>query len=131
MTIQARSIGCRALALAAAVALASAWTAAAQAQRVRFERGRTGAVLKGRIANGTGPTYLLGAQRGQTLILHIASDSPNNDVVVSVRGPRGEDVTDGITTDWTGTLPSTGDYRIDVGAVETDSARFTLEVTIR
>lgn len=120
------------LATVACVWIAPAATVDAQgARRIQFSRGRTGAVVKGLIKNGRGVEYLLGARAGQTLIVHITSNARNRDVVFSITGPRGEDLSDGPTTDYSGRLPSSGDWVISVGAFETKTAAFTLEVTIR
>ena len=114
-------------AAAAVLAIVSLATASlAQERRVRFERGRTGAVLKGTIADGGEVVYVLGANRGQTLIVHVSTTARANDVVFTIDGLMEE-----IGTDFEGTLPATRDYRIRVGAIESRSAPFTLEVTIR
>jgi hypothetical protein len=105
-------------------------SAPAQERRVRFERGRTSAVIKGTISHGREIVYVLGARAGQTLIVHVSTSSSNHDVVFSIKGPGG-DLTDDIGTDFSGELPRSGDYRIAVGAIESESANFTLEVTIR
>jgi len=116
---------------AAALLLCSLAAAApAQEQRVRFERGRTSAVIKGAVSHGREVVYVLGARAGQTLIVYVSTNSPNHDVVFSIKGPGG-DLTDDIGTDFSGELPRSGDYRIAVGAIESESANFTLEVTIR
>jgi len=103
----------------------------AQERRVRFERGRTSAVLKGTVSHGREAVYVLNARAGQTLIVHVSTTSPNHDVVFSIKSPGGGDLTDDIGTDFSGELPSSGDYRIAVGAIESETANYTLEVTIR
>src|SRR5437660_11816729 len=54
-------------------------------RRIRFARGRTTAVEKGAIAYAHSDVYTLGARRGQTMSLHIAS--ANRQVVVSLTEP--------------------------------------------
>ena len=101
-------------------------------QRVRFARGRTTAVLKGAVVRGTQDRYILGARRGQTMIVHITSRE--NNAVFAILGPDAtalngaEEGAD--ATDWTGTLPLNGDYSIWVGPTR-GNATYTLEVTIR
>jgi hypothetical protein len=101
-------------------------------QRVRFARGRTTAVLKGAAVRGTQDRYILGARRGQTMIVHITSRE--NNAVFAILGPDAtalngaEEGAD--ATDWTGTLPLNGDYSIWVGPTR-GNATYTLEVTIR
>src|ERR1043166_2225494 len=80
-------------------------------------RGRTTAVLKGAVVRGTQDRYILGARAGQTMIVHISSREKN--AVFAILGPDGtalqgaEEGTD--ATDWTGTLPMSGDFSIWVG----------------
>jgi hypothetical protein len=101
-------------------------------QRVRFARGRTTAVLKGAVVRGTQDRYILGARGGQTMIVHITSSEKK--AVFAILGPDGtalqgaEEGTD--ATDWTGTLPMSGDFSIWVGPTR-GNATYTLEVTIR
>ena len=103
-----------------------------QTQRVRFPRGRTTAVLKGAVVRGTQDQHILGARRGQTMIVHVTSRE--NNAVFVILAPNGtaldgaEEGTD--TKDWTGQLPLTGDYSIWVGPTR-GNATYTLEVTIR
>ncbi|HYE64196.1 MAG TPA: hypothetical protein VD966_01360, partial [Pyrinomonadaceae bacterium] len=65
-------------------------------RRVQFERGRTTVVLKGTIRHGQEIVYVLRASKGQTLTAHITATTPNNDVVFSIEGPGGRELTDGI-----------------------------------
>lgn len=103
-----------------------------QVKRVRFARGRTTAVLKGAVVRGTQDRYILGARAGQTMIVHITSLEKN--AVFVILGPDGtalqgaEEGTD--ATDWSGTLPMSGDFSIWVGPTR-GNATYTLEVTIR
>lgn len=101
-------------------------------QRVRFARGRTAVVLKGAVVRGTNDRYILGARRGQTMIVHITSREKN--AVFKILGPDatalpGTD--EGLdATDWTGELPLNGDYSVWVSPTR-GNATYTLEVTIR
>ena len=103
-----------------------------KSQRVHFARGRTTAVLKGAVVRGTQDRYILGARAGQTMIVHISSREKN--AVFAILGPDGtalqgaEEGTD--ATDWSGTLPMSGDFSIWVGPTR-GNATYTLEVTIR
>lgn len=99
-------------------------------RRVRFQRGRTSTVIKDAVVRGTRDRYILGARAGQTLIVHITSVEDN--AVFNVYAPGGKRVLDGAqeTTDWTGELPRSGDYVIEVGGTR-GNATYTLEVTIR
>jgi hypothetical protein len=123
--------------LALTFALAPA-AAAAKTVNVRFPKGRTTVILKGRTTGGPSEsggmdpiTYRLRARKGQTLTLHLTS--AKNNAVFGVWAP-GMDLLDvgQNPTDWSGTLPKTGAYEISVWpADEVTDTTFTLEVTIR
>jgi hypothetical protein len=77
-------------------------------------------------------TYVLRASKGQQMTLHLTSAKKN--AVFAIYLPHMEslieDASDG--TDWSGTLPKTGDYQIIVFPKdEVTDTTFTLEVTIR
>jgi hypothetical protein len=87
-------------------------------------------VIKDAVVRGTRDRYILGARAGQTLIVHITS--LENNAVFDIYARGGKRVLDGAqeTTDWTGELPRSGDYVIEVGGTR-GNATYTLEVTIR
>ncbi|HEY6804751.1 MAG TPA: hypothetical protein VI306_14350 [Pyrinomonadaceae bacterium] len=98
-------------------------------RRVKFARGRTTAVLQGTIQRGVSNDYLLGARRGQDMTVHLAS---RGDVSFTILTPSGQSLSD-FSRDWSGSLPESGDYRINVlPPTQTNaSASYTLEITIR
>ena len=95
-------------------------------RRVRFGRGRTSAVLRGAVVRGTTDRYILGAQVGQTMIVHLSSVEGNAAFNVCLRGDCF--VTE--ATDWSGELNRSGNYVIEVSPTR-GNATYTLEVTIR
>lgn len=105
---------------------------------VRFPKGRTTVILKGRTTGGPSEsggmdpiTYRLRAKAGQTLTLHLTSTKKNAIFGVWAPGMDPMDVGQN-PTDWSGTLPKTGNYEISVWPEdETTDTAFTLEVTIR
>lgn len=100
-------------------------------QRVRFERGRTTAVIKSSVVRSNDIRYLLGAKRGQYMTVHI---SGSDSVAFQVYSASGEDVThsdSGFTKDWEGPLPESGDTQILVFTDQYKAQPFTLEVGIR
>jgi hypothetical protein len=99
-------------------------------KRVRFQRGRTTAVLKNSVVRGTVDRYLLGARKRQQIIVHLTSIE--NNAVFDIYTPGGDTLAgEGEdSTDWSGTLPQDGDYVIEVGGTR-GNATYTLEVTIR
>ena len=104
---------------------------AQKAKRVRFPRGRTTAILHGKVQGDEVAEFVLKARAGQTMIVHLASQKrgvrfdlfPASERAALVDG--GEDV-----RDWAGALPYSGDYVISVYSTE-GAARFTLEITVR
>ena len=113
-------------------------TAFAKVIRVRFPKGRTTVILKGKTTGGPSESggmdpiaYRFRARKGQTMILHLTSAKRN--AVFGVYAP-GMDLMEGAQngTDWEGTLPKTGEYEIIVFPEdEMTNTTFTLELTIR
>lgn len=94
-------------------------------KRIRFARGRTTAVVRDTVRLCTGHEYKLRAREGQTMSLHLATGKRTS---MTLRAPDGEALLDG-GNDFEGSLPSTGEYTIEIGTDAT--ARYTLEVAIR
>ena len=121
-----------------ALLLALSTNVFAKTIRVKFPAGRTTVVLKGRTTGGPSEsggmdpiTYRLRARKGQTLTLHLTSAKKNAIFGVWAPGMDPLDVGQN-STDWSGTLPKTGDYEISVWPEdEATNTTFTLEVTIR
>lgn len=97
-------------------------------RRVQFPKGRTSVVLKGAAVRGTQDRYVLRAGRGQTMTLHITSTEDN--AVFDVIAPGSGRALASEATDWTGQLPSAGDYTIVVGGTR-GNATYSLQVTVR
>lgn len=97
-------------------------------RRVRFQKGRTTAVLKGAVVRGTEDRYLLGASGGQTMTVHVTSVEDNAVFEISAPGSDTALVTE--AADWTGELPTSGDYSIIVAPTR-GNATYRLEITIR
>ncbi len=122
------------LALAAAPAgPAGAAAAPAQCRRadrviskqIRFERGRTTAVVKDRVALCTAHEFRLRARAGQTMSVNLAAGPRTS---LTLRSPSGDKLAAGERS-WSGELTKSGEYTL---LVRTDmTARYTLEVTIR
>jgi hypothetical protein len=94
-------------------------------RRIRFARGRTTAVVKDRIRLCTAHEYRLSARAGQTLSVNLVTGRRTS---MTLRTPAGDALADGEKT-WSGDLPATGEYVIEIGTDAT--AAYTLEVTIR
>lgn len=112
--------------------------ASAKTIDVKFPKGRTTVILKGRTTGGPSESggmdpisYRLRARKGQQLTLHLVSAKKNAIFGVWAPGMNPLDVGQN-ATDWSGTLPATGVYEIAVWPEdEATDTTFTLEVTIR
>ena len=122
------------LACAAFIICCFACDASAQANRqpvpVRFENGRTTAVLKGSADSANGVTYIFAAKKGQTMTVHLTS--PAKLAIFSVTEPGGALEGALEVTDYTGELPSTGAYLLAVwNKRKRGRTPYTLELTVR
>jgi hypothetical protein len=112
--------------------------ASAKIIRVKFPKGRTTVILKGKTTGGPSESggmdpiaYHVRARKGQQMTLHLTSAKGN--AVFGVYAP-GMDLIEGAQSvkDWTGTRPKTGDYEIIVFPEdEATDTNFTLELAIR
>jgi hypothetical protein len=97
---------------------------------VRFEKGRTTAVLKGAADHANGKTYVLAARKGQTMTLHVTSAART--AIFSLTAPSGAVEGALEVKDWSGELPDTGEYLVAVWNTRKRGAvPYTLEITIR
>ena len=118
------------LVLCASLTGATAQKGKSVVRRVNFPRGRTTTVLKGTVRRGLSHDYLLRARRGQTMTLHLTTAARG--MSLTILQPDGETWIYDVK-DWSGELPSTGTYRINVLPDTTTEAptRYALEVMIR
>ena len=113
-------------------------TAWAKTIRVKFPPGRTTVVLKGKTTGGPSESggmdpisYQLRARKGQQMTVHLTSAKKNAVFAIYAPGMDLIEVPEN-ATDWSGTLPKTGDYEIMVFPQdEATDTTFTLEITIR
>ncbi len=98
--------------------------------RINFARGRTTAVERGSVHRGMSHDYLLKAGAGQTMSVHLAA---RGGVCFDLYTPGLADSLAQCSKDWSGDLPRSGDYRINVLPDTTTerSIAYTLEVTVR
>jgi hypothetical protein len=99
-------------------------------RRVNFPHGRTTVVLKGTVKRGLSHDYLLRARAGQNMTVHLTTNASG--MSLTILKPDGETWLDDIK-DWSGELPSTGTYRINVLPDTTTGqpTSYSLEVMIR
>jgi hypothetical protein len=115
----------------------SAFPAQAQskAERVRFPRGRSSTVLRGRILGFDTKDYLIGAKAGQTMTLRLSSSNQYAYFVVYSINGRATDMNE--TTEWSERLSEAGDYMIRVFMLRAGARRkgaaasYRLNVTIQ
>lgn len=101
--------------------------------RVKFEPGKTKAILRGKANYGMSYVYLVGARKEQTMEVHLTSK--DSVVKFSLIAPEEEESMDHafLVSDWTGKLPRSGDYSIVVVMNEEAAANvaYALEVAIK
>ena len=101
-------------------------------KRLKFAKGRSATTVSGAVIRGDEDTYIVGARGGQTMRVKITSLEKN--AVFQVRDADGnylQDAGEGDdATNWTGDLPSTGDYEIIVGGTR-GNATYKLTVSIK
>jgi hypothetical protein len=98
-----------------------------QAKRIEFNAGASSGVVKGSIIRGERSVYLLGAKRGQTMSIDVASTESN--AVFDLVGTDGKTVTQEATS-WNGVLATDGDYQIVVGGTR-GNVEYTMKVEIK
>ena len=106
-------------------------------ERVRFAPGTTGAQRTGTLAPGTEKSYVLGAAVDQLMWIFLTSENaPINAAVthagetISVAGRRNSEFGN-YWTDWSHTLPSTGDYTVIFTNVGDVATTYSVEFSIR
>lgn len=98
--------------------------------RVKFERGSASTIIKGAIRNWSEEVYVLEARQGQTMIVNLRPVPRDADMTLNIEAPNGKSLNnrdDG----WTGKLPATGDYKLYITTINSKTAQFTLEITIK
>jgi hypothetical protein len=99
-------------------------------RRIKFAPGRTTSIQRGSLHRGVGHDFLLKAGAGQTMAVHLAAQGG---ICFDVYSPGMNDQLANCSKDWSGELPSSGDYRINVlpDTTTEKSFNYTLEITVR
>lgn len=101
-------------------------------KRIRFAKGQSSATVSESVIRGDRDTYIVGARKGQKMTVKITALENNAAFTILTPGKkyleRAGELDD--QTSWTGTLPASGDYRIEVGGTR-GNATYKLTVTIR
>lgn len=106
-------------------------------ERVRFSRGASSATVEGSVTGYDAVDYVLGAKAGQYMNVSMATDNSANYFNILAPGESNVAMFIGSTsgTQYEGTLPSTGDYKIRVylmrsAARRNEAANYRLEMII-
>jgi hypothetical protein len=100
-------------------------------RRIKFPRGSSGVTMKGNVIRGDRDVYYLKAGKGQQMKVMITAEEDN--AVFQLYTPTGKalkgagDLDD--ATQWNGTLPLAGDYKIVVGGTR-GNASYSLSVEV-
>ena len=110
------------------VIVVNAQTGTSVVRRINFPRGQTGAEVQGTLRRGTSHDYLVRGRRGQGMAVRITCQG---NMAFQIIAPSGHYLSE-VTVEWTGPLPQSGDYRINVLPDPTTnrSLRYTLEVIV-
>ena len=98
-------------------------------RRVQFARGSNSATIRDSVIRGERNVYILGARKGQTMTVNIASSQAQGGALFDVVSPDGVVLETGATT-FEQELPASGNYRIVVGGSR-GNASFSLNVSIK
>jgi hypothetical protein len=106
----------------------------AEPNRIEFKRGTTRTTISGTVRGDEQAEYVLGAKKGQRLIIKLTS-VPVKSSVFQLLGPENDTLGLELDSNWdySGTLPKTGDYFITV-ARPTESkgtSRYKMTVSIQ
>lgn len=94
---------------------------------IHFDRGKFSKKVHGAVVRGTSERFSLGAAKGQTMTIWITS-LEDNAVFQVFR--KGGNLSKPELTEWSGKLPASGDYVIEVTPTR-GNATFDLNVEIR
>jgi hypothetical protein len=99
-------------------------------RRLQFPRGASSTTVRSKVSRALPDTFLVGARAGQVMSVRITA--PRKSATFAIMTAKTtKSLTDTYNTNWTGTLPETGDYLI---YVESDDARgisYSITVTIK
>jgi len=100
-------------------------------RRLTFAKGSNSTTIKGRARWGTSYIFLLRARAGQQLTLHLDGVPVARIIPPGARNYEALEGAD-LVKDWTGKLPKTGDYQIDVGHTDDryGDAPYKLEIKV-
>lgn len=99
--------------------------------RIQFEPNATSWSASGEMAPGTSVRYVLSALAGQPMTVTLTTQpDAGPSATVSVQAADGQVLTPDITANWTGVLPGSQDYTIEVRSMDQQVVTYTLLVAI-
>jgi hypothetical protein len=98
-------------------------------QRIRFARGKHSATLRGRVSREKAMLYIVGAKAGQSMTVTLGGDAKTRFDLSGPKDTSGQTMASG-ETEWSGTLPADGDYKIFVFTEANATSPFTLTVRV-
>jgi hypothetical protein len=98
-------------------------------ERIRFAKGAHSASVRGQVSRSKAILYKVGAKRGQSMTLKLEGDAKTRFDLSGPKDSSGQSMASG-ETEWSGTLPDDGDYKILVFTEDRTNAPFTLTVSI-
>lgn len=106
----------------------------AEPNRIEFKRGTNSTTISGVVHGDEEAEYVLGARKGQTLVIKLTS-VPAKSSVFQLLGPDNDTLGLEFDANWdySGKLPKTGDYFITVArpTQSKDTSKYKLTVTVR
>jgi len=125
-------------ALSAALLIsAPAWADDIRSERVQFQKGANSANVQGTVTGYETVDYLLGARKGQSMNVSMATDNSANYFNIIAPGKSDEAMFIGSTSgnQYEGSLPASGDYKVRVylmrsAARRDEVAKYRLEMII-
>lgn len=98
-------------------------------RRIRFARGAYSVTLRGKVSRSKAILYRVGAKRSQSMTVRLEGDAKTRFDLSGPKDSSGQAIISG-ETEWSGTLPDDGDYKIFVFNEGRVNAPFTISVTI-
>jgi len=125
------------IALAAGALASPALARANRTERVRFAKGATAKVIKGRVRGYGSVNYLVGVRAGQTLSFTLTTSNGSN--YMNITGPADREamfVGSAAGNEFTTDADMGGDYTVDVylmrnAARRNETANYTLTISVR
>ncbi len=103
--------------------------AQARGRRIEFANNASSATVEGSVVRGDRLVYMVGASRGQSMSINIASTQAQGGALFTVIDPVGTVLDTGVSS-FSRELTRSGDYQISVGGSR-GNASFSLTVGIR